>query len=285
MLRILGLLFLLLIVTAVAGGGFWLHQDGQARKFVVQVAPVIFKDWNAGALTHRSASVMQTPDYEAQVQDIFRTISPHLGPLVSVDTPQGTLRYGRAEPRLPRGLHGKYHLSAKFQKADGEIEFEVVKEDGAWRVAGFVVDSPAVLEAMAKKQAAPAPASTWSRGPADQEAAVLAEAEEILRIMDSEDPGATWNRASLVFQEATPKRRFVADMKRMRTMTGHVQNRKLQGVGFMFDRPGANPPGDYAVADYVSTYSRATLTERLGFYRKEDGKWQFSAHQWKRTDK
>lgn len=284
MLRILGLFFLLLIVAAVAGGGFWLHQDGQARKFVVNVSPIIFKDWNAGALTHRSAAVMQTPDYEAQVQDMFRTISPHLGPLVSVDSPQGTLRYGRVDPRLPRGLHGKYHLNAKFQKGDGDIEIGVIKEDGAWRIVSFVVGSPAVLEAMAKKQAAPAPASTWSRGPADQEAEVLAVAEEILRIMDSEDPGATWNRASLQFQEAAPKRRFVAEMKRMRTMTGHVQGRKLQGVGFMFDRPGANPPGDYAVADFVSTYSHATLNERLGFYRKEDGKWQFSAHQWKRID-
>jgi hypothetical protein len=284
MLRILGLFFLLLIVAAVAGGGFWLHQDSQARKFVVNVSPIIFKDWNAGALTHRSAAVMQTPDYEAQVQDMFRTISPHLGPLVSVDSPQGTLRYGRVDPRLPRGLHGKYHLNAKFQKADGSIEIGVVKEDSAWRIVSFVVGSPAVLEAMAKKQAAPAPASAWARGPADQEAEVLAVAEEILRIMDSEDPGATWNRASLVFQESTSKRRFVSEMKRMRTMTGHVQGRKLQGVGFMFDRPGANPPGDYAVADFVSTYSHATLTERLGFYKKEDGKWQFSAHQWKRID-
>jgi hypothetical protein len=284
MLRILGLLFLLLVVAAIAGGGFWLHQDGQARKFVVNISPVIFKEWNAGALAHRSAAVMQTPDYEAQVQDIFRTISPHLGPLVSVDAPEGTVRYGRADPKLPRGLYGKFHLNAKFQKADGGIEFVVIKEDGAWRIAGFQVGSPAVLEALSKKAARPAPTSTWSRGPAEAETAVLAEAEDILRIMDSEDPGATWNRASLQFQESTPKRRFVAEMKRMRTMTGHVQGRKLQGVGFMFDRPGADPPGDYAVADFVSTYSHATLNERLGFYKKEDGKWKFSAHQWKRID-
>ena len=44
---------------------------------------------------------------------------------------------------------------------------------------------------------------TWMSGPADEEAAVLAEAEEIFRLMDSEDPGATWHRGSLLFQEAT----------------------------------------------------------------------------------
>ena len=44
-------------------------------------------------------------------------------------------------------------------------------------------------------------------------------------------------------------------------------------------QPLAIPPGDYAVADFVSTYSRATVRERLGFYKQESS-WKFSAHQW-----
>jgi hypothetical protein len=112
---------------------------------------------------------------------------------------------------------------------------------------------------------------------------VIAVAEDILRILDSEDPGAAWNRGSLPFQQAITKRRFVADLKRMREKSGHVQSRELQGVGFQFNRINANPPGDYAVADYVSTYSRAKLRERLGFY-KQEGVWRFSAHTWSRID-
>ncbi len=102
--------------------------------------------------------------------------------------------------------------------------------------------------------------------------------------MDSEDPGSSWHRGSLPFQESTPKRRFVADLKRVREKTGHSQNRKLQGVGFQFDLADGTPPGDYAVADFESTYSRATLRERLGFY-KHEGKWRFSGYQWTRNDK
>jgi hypothetical protein len=100
--------------------------------------------------------------------------------------------------------------------------------------------------------------------------------------MDSEDPGSAWNRGSIPFQQAKSKRRFIADMKRLHDMSGHAQSRKLQGVGFAFDRANANPPGDYAIADYISSYSRVTVRERLGFYRRE-GTWQFSGHDWSRV--
>lgn len=283
MLRILGLLFLALLAVAGAGFGFWVHQNGQAREFVSATIPVIYTDWNADALTHRSASVLQTPDFGAQVRDTFQLFAPHLGPLESSETPEGTLRYGRPAPNVPSGLFGTFTARAKFRDGEATLDFVVVKEQGAWRIGSFGVSSPAILEAMQKQSASKSARSNYVRGPPEEEAAVLAVAEEILRIMDSEDPGAAWNRGSLPFQQAIKKRRFVADMKRMREKTGHAQNRKLQGIGFMLDRTTANPPGDYAVADYVSTYSRATLRERLGFY-KHEGTWKFSAHTWSRVD-
>jgi hypothetical protein len=210
-------------------------------------------------------------------------ISPYLGPFESADAPEGSLRFGQADPRAPRALYGKYTSHAKFRDAEAELEIIVIKEQRAWRIAGFRVSSPAILEGLKKQPPAKAAEATWNRGPPDEEAAVLAEAEEIFRIMDSEDPSASWNVASLNFQESITKRRFAADLKRLREKTGHTQNRKLQGVGFMFDRPNATPPGDYAVADFVSTYSHATLRERLGFY-KQGGKWKFSGHKWSRID-
>ena len=283
MLRTLGLLFLALIVAAGIGFGGWMYLDRQARDFVVATTPIVFKNWNVDAVTHRSASVLQTPEFESNVHTMFQAFSPQLGPLVSAEPPIGWLRYGRADPKLPSGLYGKYKSSAKFQKADAELEFLVIREDGAWRVAGFWVSSPALFEVLQKKAPAGNSGPDFMKGPPEEEAAVLAEAEAILRLMDSEDPGASWHRASLLFQEATPKRRFVREMDRMRKMTGHMQNRKLQGIGFRLDFQAGTPPGDYAIADFLTTYSKATVEERLGFYRKE-GQWKFSAHKWRRID-
>lgn len=283
MLRTLGLLFLALITVAAGGFAFLHYQDRQARDFVVAVTPIVYKDWNADAMINRFTRVQRTPEFEAQVKDMFRMFEPHLGPLVSAEPPEGKMRYGQPHEDLPSMLYGKYRSQAKFRDAEAELDFTVLKEQGAWRIAEFKVSSEAMFAALKQKGPAKASGKTWNRGPPEEEAAVRAEADEVLRIMDSEDPGASWNRGSLAFQEANTKRRFVADFKNLREKTGHLQNRRSQGIGFMFDKPNANPAGDYAVADYVSTYSRATLEERLGFYRQQ-GQWKFSGYHWRRVD-
>jgi hypothetical protein len=282
MLRILGLLFVAILVVAGMGFGYWVHQDRQARAFVVATIPVVYKSWNAEAMVQRSIIELRTPAFEGQVRDMLQNFGTHLGPLESADDPEGSLQYGQLKPGLPSGLFGKYSSKATFTGGEGELEFTVIKEEGVWRIARFSVSSPKLLEAVQRQQAMKAARPNYVPGPPDEEAAVLALADEIFRILDSEDPGSAWNRGSIPFQQAKTKRRFVADMKRLHDMSGHAQSRKLQGVGFAFDKAGANPPGDYAVADYVSTYSRVTVRERLGFYRRE-GKWQFSGHDWSRT--
>jgi len=281
MLRALGLLFIAIVVGAGIAAGLWYHQDRQARQFVENANSRIYAEWSADALLSRMAGDSRSPDRDAWTREVFPLMSEALGPLVSADAPDGTLRYGRPIPGVERSLFGKYRSHAKFRNDAAELEFVVIKENGAWRIAAYEVSSPAILEAMSKKSFAKGQGPSWSAGPPDEHSAVLEEAEEILRIMDSEHPGDAWNRASLLFQQSTQKRRFVTRLERMRQDYGHLQSRKLEGVGFSFNRPNAKPPGDYAVADFVSTYSRATVRERLGFY-KQEGQWKFSAHQWNR---
>lgn len=283
MLRILGLLFVVTLVAALMGFGYWTHQDRQARAFVEATIPVVYKNWNAEALAQRSISELRTPAYEGQVRDMFQNFGSHLGALESSGDLGGTMQYGQLKSSWPAGLYGKYSASAKFKGGEGQLEFTVVKEEGVWRIARFSVSSPKLLEAMQEQQTLKGARPNYTPGPPEEEAAVLALADEIFRILDSEDPGSAWNSGSIPFQQAKPKRRFVADMKQLHEKSGHAQSRKLQGVGFAFDRAAANPPGDYAIADYVSTYSRMTVRERLGFYRRE-GTWQFSGHTWSRVD-
>ena len=283
MLRALGLLFIAIVVGAGIAAGLWYHQDRQARQYVDNANSRIYSDWNTDALFGRMANVSSSPEKEAWAREFFPMMSEALGPLESCGTPEGTLRYGRPAPKMPRTLFGTYTCHAKFRKAEADLELMVIKEDGAWRIAAFQVSSPAILDVASKKSVAKGNGPTWNPGPPTEESAVLAEAESILRIMDSEHPGDAWNQASLLFQQSTQKLRFVAKLERMREDYGHLQSRKLEGIGFSFNRPHATPPGDYAVADFVSTYSRATVRERLGFY-KQEGRWKFSAHQWNKIE-
>ena len=283
MLRALGLLFITLLVAGGVAGGVWYHQDRQARQFVENANTRIYAAWNTDTLLRNMASFSRSPDRDAWAREFFPMMSEALGPLGSSETPEGTLRYGRPGPDMPRSFFGTYTSSAKFRNGDADLEFVVIKENGTWRIAAYQVTSPAILDAMSKKALGRSSGPTWDSGPPGEQSAVLAEAEEILRIMDSESPGDSWNRGSLMLQKSISKRRFVAKFERMREDSGHLQSRKLEGVGFSFNRPNAKPAGDYAVADFVSTYSRATLRERLGFY-KQEGRWKFSGHQWNKAE-
>ena len=153
MLRTLGILFLALIAAAGVGLGFWYHQDQQARQFVTTVTPLIYKTWNVEALTHRSASVLRTPDYEAQVRDHVRDLQPAPRAARFGHSSRGQLRFGRADRELPRGLYGQYTSTAKFRDARGEARIPVIKEQGAWRIASLQVGSPGrILQSMSKQQ-------------------------------------------------------------------------------------------------------------------------------------
>ena len=283
MRRVLGLLLVAVLVIAGMGFGYWVHQDRQARAFVAASVPVIYKDWNAEAVSQRTPRALRTPAFEGEVREMFQKVAPHLGPLLSADAPEGSLRYDRADTRLPKDLFGRYVSHAKFRDGEADLRFLVVKEEGVWRIVQFALESPQLTAALEKHQATKSARPNYVRGPPEEETAVLAAADEILRIIDSEDPGSAWNRGSIPFQQAKTKRRFVADMKRLHDTSGHPQGRKLQGVGFAFDRANAHPPGDYAIVDYISTYSRVKLRERLGFYRHE-GPWKFSGHDWSHLD-
>ena len=186
MLRILGFLFLVVIVAAGIAGGIWYHQDRQARQFVENANSRIYGTWNTDTLFRNMAGVSRSPDRDAWAREFFPMMSDALGPLESAETPAGTLRYGRPAPDMPRSFFGTYTSSAKFRNGDAELEFVVIKENGAWRIAAYQVSSPAIMDAMSKKALGRSSGPTWDRGPPDEESAVLAEAEEILRIMDSE---------------------------------------------------------------------------------------------------
>src|SRR5262245_21592965 len=248
MLRILGLLFIAILVVAGMGFGYWVHQDRQARAFVVATIPVVYKGWSAEAMAQRSIDALQTEAYEGEVRDMMQNFGSYLGPLESAEAPEGDLHYGRAQPGLPDGLYGRYSARAKFKGGEGDLEFIVIKEEGLWRIARFSVSSPELIAALQKMQASKNVRPNYVPGPPEQQAAVLAVADEIFRIMDSDDPASAWNLGSIPYQQAKTKRRFMADMKRFHDMSGHAQSRKLQGVGFAFDRANANPPGDYAIA-------------------------------------
>ena len=150
MLRALGFLFLVVIVAAGIAGGIWNHQDRQARQFVTRAIPATLESWDHEAMQRRSIRELRTEENAAGMRQMMQMFAQHLGPLESSEPLQGRVEYGQLDPSLPRGLFAKYTAEAKFRGGEATLQFMVIKQDAAWRIAGFRVDSPVLFEAMRK---------------------------------------------------------------------------------------------------------------------------------------
>jgi len=128
-----------------------------------------------------------------------------------------------------------------------------------------------VLLCLAQKTEAAVPFS-FLPGPAEDEAAVAAQAKEVLRLLDSGQTGAAWDGAAPALQQQITKPAFIAMNKSMRDAMGDVQDRTPKAIGFATNIPDA-PPGYYAGAFFESNSARGAVQEKLVFVR-QDAKWQ-----------
>lgn len=147
MLRILGLVFLSIIAMVAIAVGFSIRQDRHAREYVVTAIPAIYKDWNFGEIKSRAAAQLRDdPQFNSAGPPMFEMLRNTFGPLQKADEPQGSAGYGWGDGAPARGTYGDYVAHATFAKAEAELELFVVKENGEWRIAGFHVNSPALVQ-------------------------------------------------------------------------------------------------------------------------------------------
>ena len=151
MLRALGFLFLVLIVAAGVAVGILYHQDRQAREFATRAIPVVFEHYDHEAMMRRTIRELRNEDYTEGSRQMMQVFRQYLGPLESSGPLEGWIEYGRVDPSLPRSFFAKYTAQAKFKGGKGTLLLVVVKQDGAWRIGGFRVESPVLLDAMRKQ--------------------------------------------------------------------------------------------------------------------------------------
>jgi len=153
MLRILGLLFLALIVGAAIVTGLAYRQNQRAREYVVAAIPAIYQEWDFAELKKRAASkLLNETQFSVAGPQMFRMMGASLGRLEKADAPEGEAGFGWGEGAPARGVYGNYEVHAKFEKGEAQLQLFVIKEGGSWRIAGFHVDSPALLDALREQR-------------------------------------------------------------------------------------------------------------------------------------
>jgi hypothetical protein len=149
LLRILGLIFLTLVVGAAIAAAYGIRQDHGARKYVSSSVERIYQDWDFAELTDRaSAQLRREPGFETGGKQMFQMMSGVFGPLVTAGEPRGSAGVGWGKGSKAQGTYGEYHVPAKFKAGEADLTLLVVKEQGAWRIRGFNVESPLLFDAI-----------------------------------------------------------------------------------------------------------------------------------------
>lgn len=106
----------------------------------------------------------------------------------------------------------------------------------------------------------------------------LEAATQWIALLDAQRYGESWDRASALFQESTPRLKWETMAQSARSPLGVVQGRKMHSADHSRVLPSA-PPGEYVVIRYETHFiNRPFSTETLTTAREKDGTWKVSGY-------
>jgi len=112
----------------------------------------------------------------------------------------------------------------------------------------------------------------------EKEQIALGVAQAWLALVDAGDHAASWDNASLLFQEAIDKQQWAIVAKDARQRHGDFIGRSVKSVTHTTSLPEA-PAGEYVIVVYNSEFEEAeTVTELVTPMLGEDGKWRVAGY-------
>ena len=147
-LQVLGIVFvaLLLLVGGFIGYAAYTGSqlDASSKEYVDAAIPAIVGNWSEAELTTRNAPQLMRGSTPEQLTKLFQWFS-RLGPMTKYCGSKGASNVF-ISPQQGKTISAKYTACAKFEKGDATINVTLVQnKDKTWAIAGFHVDSPALL--------------------------------------------------------------------------------------------------------------------------------------------
>jgi len=142
-LRFLGIVFLVLLVSLGMFFAWAFQQDKSARSYVTHAVPAIFNDWNFDALQNRASEQLSNdPQFRSNAPRMFLMLQRALGKLKQAQEPEGSSGYNVGNVSPAQGTYGDYLIRAEFERGEAELRLLLVRERGVWRIRAFNVNSP-----------------------------------------------------------------------------------------------------------------------------------------------
>ena len=119
--------------------------------------------------------------------------------------------------------------------------------------------------------------ATGRAGTQQEQAALRQAAERILGQLDREEWQSSWSDAASTLKDVADLDAFTTGVKATRVAFGQPTSRRLKGFNFTTSIDGA-PPGDYGIAFFSTTFSRADDVDEHVVLRREEGSWRLAGY-------
>lgn len=151
--KVFGILAAALLVLGAWGAigfglvKFWSHGsqlEAGSKAYVDEVVPKIVSSWNSKDLTERASPELIATAPPEKIEKVFRAFSDRLGRLRSYEGSRGQAHVW-VTTHTGKVTTASYVAEATFEKAKASVQVNLVMHDGTWKIAGFFVNSDALI--------------------------------------------------------------------------------------------------------------------------------------------
>jgi hypothetical protein len=142
-LIVLGVLFLALITVVAALIGYVAYTgnklDASSKAYVDESVPAIVTSWSKEELIKRASPLLRQKASDADIDQLFTTLSSKLGNFKSYDGAKGqsNMSYTSEEGQVTTA---SYVANASFQNGKTEIQIKLIRNSDSWQIVGFHVE-------------------------------------------------------------------------------------------------------------------------------------------------
>lgn len=147
-LQVFGIIFLLALIAVGSLIGYAAYTgrqlDSSSQKYVDAAVPAIVSNWSESELKARAAPQLLQASSPEQLTKIFSWLSS-LGPMNKYCGSKGESNTF-ISPQQGKVVSARYVACAQFEKGEAMINVTLLQQENkSWLIAGFNVNSPALL--------------------------------------------------------------------------------------------------------------------------------------------
>jgi hypothetical protein len=143
----LGIIFITLILVVAGLIGYAAFTgatlDKESKAYVDAAVPAIMSSWNEQELLSRASPEFQRATSPADAERLFRWFRT-LGRFQRYEGAQGQA-VTSVTPQTGKVVSARYTAKALFERGQASIDIAIIKHGDQWQIAGFKVNSPALI--------------------------------------------------------------------------------------------------------------------------------------------